>query len=189
MKLVQSVDRKSLESARLVAESSEFAIYDVGGDAYTLVHRHEGRVERAFAEHAPEKIRQAESDEEGVRDEARSERCGDQGVPHEAQQSRERGRAADEEHGLCEGHGRRIALPRQKLELRSDFPPVIPERTHPLVPSATLSTLALPSRRVNLSACLRSAGVKSEATAGGRSSAVRRLWTARYAAKASSMKA
>jgi hypothetical protein len=41
MKLEQSVDRKALERARLVAESSEFAIYDVGSDSYTLVHRHE----------------------------------------------------------------------------------------------------------------------------------------------------
>jgi hypothetical protein len=42
MKLVERVDRKTLEKSRLVAESNEFAIYDVGGDAYTLVHRHEG---------------------------------------------------------------------------------------------------------------------------------------------------
>jgi len=42
MKLEQSLDPKTLESARLVAESSEFAIYDVGSDSYTLVHRHEG---------------------------------------------------------------------------------------------------------------------------------------------------
>jgi hypothetical protein len=42
MKLEQRVDRAALESARLVAESNEFAIYDVGNDSYTLVHRHEG---------------------------------------------------------------------------------------------------------------------------------------------------
>ena len=42
MKLVESIDRASLESARLVAESNEFAIYDVGNDSYTLVHRHAG---------------------------------------------------------------------------------------------------------------------------------------------------
>ena len=41
MKLVQNVDRKALENARLLAESNEFAIYDVGNDSYTLVHRHE----------------------------------------------------------------------------------------------------------------------------------------------------
>jgi hypothetical protein len=42
MKLEQRVDRAALEEARLVAESNEFAIYDVGNDTYTLVHRHEG---------------------------------------------------------------------------------------------------------------------------------------------------
>jgi hypothetical protein len=42
MKLVESIDRKALDGAQLVAESNEFAIYDVGNDSYTLVHRHEG---------------------------------------------------------------------------------------------------------------------------------------------------
>ncbi|HVA33111.1 MAG TPA: hypothetical protein VNG31_03115 [Candidatus Baltobacteraceae bacterium] len=42
MKLVQSIDPAALQNARLVAESNEFAIYDVGSDSYTLVHRHEG---------------------------------------------------------------------------------------------------------------------------------------------------
>ena len=42
MKLVDRIDAKALESARLIAESNEFAIYDVGSDSYTLVHRHEG---------------------------------------------------------------------------------------------------------------------------------------------------
>jgi hypothetical protein len=42
MKLVDNVDREMLENARLVAESNELAIYDVGNDSYTLVHRHEG---------------------------------------------------------------------------------------------------------------------------------------------------
>jgi hypothetical protein len=42
MKLEQRVDRAELEEARLVAESNEFAIYDIGNDSYTLVHRHEG---------------------------------------------------------------------------------------------------------------------------------------------------
>jgi hypothetical protein len=42
MKLVDSIDRAALDDARLVAESNEFAIYDVGNDSYTLVHRHEG---------------------------------------------------------------------------------------------------------------------------------------------------
>jgi hypothetical protein len=41
MKLVETVDREALEKGRLVAESSEFAIYDVGQDTYALVHRHE----------------------------------------------------------------------------------------------------------------------------------------------------
>ncbi|MBV8344903.1 MAG: hypothetical protein JO190_07940 [Candidatus Eremiobacteraeota bacterium] len=30
-----------LERCRLIAESSEFAIFDVGNDTYALVHRHE----------------------------------------------------------------------------------------------------------------------------------------------------
>jgi hypothetical protein len=42
MKLVDSIDPGSLADARPIAESNEFAIYDVGSDSYTLVHRHEG---------------------------------------------------------------------------------------------------------------------------------------------------
>jgi len=42
MKLVESIDRGMLEKGRLIAESSEFAIFDVGSDTYALVHRHEG---------------------------------------------------------------------------------------------------------------------------------------------------
>ena len=42
MKLVESVDRETLSSDSLVAESNEFAIYDTGNDTYVLVHRHEG---------------------------------------------------------------------------------------------------------------------------------------------------
>jgi len=42
MKLVDEVDRTSLGSDRLVAESNEFAIFDAGNDTYVLVHRHEG---------------------------------------------------------------------------------------------------------------------------------------------------
>jgi hypothetical protein len=42
MKLVENVDRDAIGADRLVAESNEFAIYDVGNDSYTLVHRHEG---------------------------------------------------------------------------------------------------------------------------------------------------
>lgn len=42
MKLVENVDRDAISADRLVAESNEFAIYDVGNDSYTLVHRHEG---------------------------------------------------------------------------------------------------------------------------------------------------
>jgi len=41
MKLVESIDRATLEKSRMVAESSEFAIFDVGNDTYALVHRHE----------------------------------------------------------------------------------------------------------------------------------------------------
>jgi hypothetical protein len=41
MKLVERFDRAVLEKSPLVAESSEFAIYDVGNDTYALVHRHE----------------------------------------------------------------------------------------------------------------------------------------------------
>ncbi|HZY97690.1 MAG TPA: hypothetical protein VFE35_11390 [Candidatus Cybelea sp.] len=41
MKLVESIDRETLAKSRLVAESSEFAIFDIGDDTYALVHRHE----------------------------------------------------------------------------------------------------------------------------------------------------
>jgi hypothetical protein len=41
MKLVESIDRAALAKSRLVAESSEFAIFDMGQDTYALVHRHE----------------------------------------------------------------------------------------------------------------------------------------------------
>jgi hypothetical protein len=41
MKLVERFDGAMLENGRLVAESSEFAIFDVGNDTYALVHRHE----------------------------------------------------------------------------------------------------------------------------------------------------
>ena len=41
MKLVESIDRDALAKGRLIAESSEFAIYDIGNDTYALVHRHE----------------------------------------------------------------------------------------------------------------------------------------------------
>lgn len=40
MKLVTAIDAQALESAALIAESNEFAIYDVGSDTYALVHRH-----------------------------------------------------------------------------------------------------------------------------------------------------
>ncbi len=40
MKLVTAIDARDLEHAILIAESNEFAIYDVGGDTYALVHRH-----------------------------------------------------------------------------------------------------------------------------------------------------
>jgi hypothetical protein len=41
MKLVENIDRSTLEKSRLIAESSEFAIFDIGNDTYALVHRHE----------------------------------------------------------------------------------------------------------------------------------------------------
>jgi hypothetical protein len=41
MKLVEFIDRSMLERCPLIAESSEFAIFDVGNDTYALVHRHE----------------------------------------------------------------------------------------------------------------------------------------------------
>lgn len=40
MKLVTAIDEQALENADLIAESSEFAIYDIGNDTYALVHRH-----------------------------------------------------------------------------------------------------------------------------------------------------
>ncbi|HEY5258058.1 MAG TPA: hypothetical protein VIJ12_06720 [Candidatus Baltobacteraceae bacterium] len=40
MKLVTVIDAKALESAKLIAESNEFAIYDMSSDTYALVHRH-----------------------------------------------------------------------------------------------------------------------------------------------------
>jgi hypothetical protein len=40
MKLVTTVDSSTLERSTLIAESNELAIYDVGNDTYTLVHRH-----------------------------------------------------------------------------------------------------------------------------------------------------
>ncbi len=40
MKLVETIDRDTLSPERLIAESNEFAIYDVGDDTYALVHRH-----------------------------------------------------------------------------------------------------------------------------------------------------
>lgn len=42
MKLDGNVDQRSLDEDRLIAESNEFAIFDVGSDSYMLVHRHEG---------------------------------------------------------------------------------------------------------------------------------------------------
>ncbi len=40
MKLVAAIDPQALENAELIAESNEFAIFDVGNDTYALVHRH-----------------------------------------------------------------------------------------------------------------------------------------------------
>ncbi|HEY9085388.1 MAG TPA: hypothetical protein VIN40_05565 [Candidatus Tyrphobacter sp.] len=40
MKLVTAIDAEALDHAKLIAESNEFAIFDVGSDTYALVHRH-----------------------------------------------------------------------------------------------------------------------------------------------------
>ena len=40
LKLVTAINAEALEQATLIAESNEFAIYDIGNDTYALVHRH-----------------------------------------------------------------------------------------------------------------------------------------------------
>ncbi len=40
MKLVTGIDATVLDRATLIAESGEFAIFDIGNDTYALVHRH-----------------------------------------------------------------------------------------------------------------------------------------------------
>jgi hypothetical protein len=40
VKLVTAIDAEALEHADLIAESNEFAIFDIGSDTYALVHRH-----------------------------------------------------------------------------------------------------------------------------------------------------
>ncbi len=40
VKLVNAINAQALKHATLIAESNEFAIYDVGNDTYALVHRH-----------------------------------------------------------------------------------------------------------------------------------------------------
>ena len=40
MKLVNAINAQALEPATLIAESNEFAIFDIGSDTYALVHRH-----------------------------------------------------------------------------------------------------------------------------------------------------
>ncbi len=49
MKLVETTDPEAFSSERLIAESNEFAIYDVGNDTYTLVHRHKAVAWQAIA--------------------------------------------------------------------------------------------------------------------------------------------
>jgi hypothetical protein len=49
MKLIAAIDQSGLENARLIAESNEFAVYDVGSDTYALVHRHEAVEWQAIA--------------------------------------------------------------------------------------------------------------------------------------------
>lgn len=40
MQLLMHVDKSSLDTSKLVAESGEFCVYDLGSDTYALVHRH-----------------------------------------------------------------------------------------------------------------------------------------------------
>lgn len=40
LKLVTAINAEALEDATLIAESNEFAIFDIGNDTYALVHRH-----------------------------------------------------------------------------------------------------------------------------------------------------
>ncbi len=40
MKLVTTVDPEALDRAKLIAESNELAIFDMGNDTFALVHRH-----------------------------------------------------------------------------------------------------------------------------------------------------
>ncbi len=49
MKLIAAINETDLENARLIAESNEFAVYDIGNDTYALVHRHESVEWQAIA--------------------------------------------------------------------------------------------------------------------------------------------
>jgi hypothetical protein len=49
MKLIAAIDEADLENARLIAESNEFAVFDIGNDTYALVHRHESVEWQAIA--------------------------------------------------------------------------------------------------------------------------------------------
>ena len=42
MKLVTAIEPQALDRAKLIAESNEFAIFDMGSDTYAIVHRHAG---------------------------------------------------------------------------------------------------------------------------------------------------
>ncbi|HVA38018.1 MAG TPA: hypothetical protein VNJ51_10445 [Candidatus Dormibacteraeota bacterium] len=42
MQLLTTIDRATLERAKPLAESNEFAIYQLENDTYSLVHRHAG---------------------------------------------------------------------------------------------------------------------------------------------------
>lgn len=42
IKLVTTINAATLDNASLIAESNEFAVYDIGRDTYALVHRHAG---------------------------------------------------------------------------------------------------------------------------------------------------
>ncbi|TAM62383.1 hypothetical protein EPN52_00385 [bacterium] len=42
MQLLTTIDRRNIEHAAPLAESNEFAIYQLENDTYSLVHRHAG---------------------------------------------------------------------------------------------------------------------------------------------------
>ena len=84
------------------------------------MHGHEGRVERALAEDPAKEVGEPEGHEKGVCDQARTQRRRNQRVAHETEQSRQRGRAADEKHRFGERH--RVSGPGGCCFDRLEFP-------------------------------------------------------------------